>query len=89
MDKKKISEIIDKSLKMKVGDVKDAWKAPAIVAGDNFILTRANTKDEAIELRDRVKAALKDKYIIGQGIIEFDPVNVRYYQRLTISDKQS
>jgi len=89
MDKKKISEIIDKSLKMKVGDVKDAWKAPAIVAGDDCLQTRASSKEEAIELRDKVKAALSGKCIIGQGIIEFDPVCVRFWQRFTIKDKQS
>ena len=88
MNKKDIIDILDKSLNMPIGDVSDEWKAPSVVVGEYggvmFVQTRADSKQEAKDLRDQVKAALSDKYEIGQGIIGFNSVEVRFFQRLTI-----
>lgn len=93
MTKKDIIKNFDKSLKVPVGDVSDEWKAPAVVVGDSngapFIQIRAESRPQAKELRDKVKAALSDKYDIGQGIIEFDPIQFRFSQHLTIKEKKS
>ena len=88
MNKKEIRDILKKSLGMPIGDVSDEWKSPSVVCGESngvlFVQTRADSKQEAKDLRDKVKAALSDKYDIGQGIIEFNSVEVRFFQSLTI-----
>ena len=90
MDKKTISSALKKSLKMDLGDVKDEWKTPSIVLGEDekghaFIETRTGSREEAVELRDKVKEALKDLNIL-QGYIGYDSVNNRFWQHLTITD---
>ena len=88
MNKKEIKDILDKSLNMPIGDVSDEWKPQTVVVGESdgvlFVQTRAESKQDAKDLRDKVKAALSDKYEIGQGIIEFNSVEFRFFQFLKI-----
>ena len=88
MNKQDIIDILGQSLGIPIGDVSDEWQSPSVVVGESdgmpFVVTRATSKQEAKDLRDQVKAALSEKYTIGQGIIEFDSVEFRFWQRLTI-----
>ena len=88
-DKNSISKTLGKSLKMKVGNVKDEWKTPSIVIGENaegmtYIETRCESREQAIEMRDKVKAALAGQYVVLQGFIGFDSVRFRFWQHLTL-----
>lgn len=90
MDKKTITGTLKKSLKMTVGDVNDEWKTPSIVLGEDekgnaYIETRIDSREKAVELRDKVKEALKDCNLI-QGYVGYDSVNNRFWQHLTIID---
>ena len=91
MNKKDIIDILDKSLNVPIGDVSDEWKAPAVVVGESdgalFVQTRAESKQESIDLRDNVEKALSDKYAIRRGIIEFNSQLFRYWQFLTLKEK--
>lgn len=91
MNKKDIINALGKSLDKKVGDVKDEWKAPSVVVGENdgtlFVQTRAPSKQVAIDLRDKVKKALSGKYVVAQGIIEFDGFS-RFWQSMIINPKK-
>ena len=88
MNKQDIIYILDKSLNMPIGDVSDEWKAPSVVVGESdgvpFVQTRAESKDKVKELRDQVKNALSEKYVIVQGFTQFNSVDFRFWQNLKI-----
>jgi hypothetical protein len=72
-DKKKLIDTISKAIGMKVGSVDDEWKTPAVVYGEEdgtqYLYTRAESKSQAVELRDKVKGAIN----VAQSIIEHNP----------------
>lgn len=87
-DKKKLIDTISKAIGMKVGSIDDKWKTPAVVLGDEggvqFLYTRADSKAQAMELRDKVKEAIN----VAQSIIEHNPDGPRFYQKLIIIDNK-
>lgn len=85
-DKKKLIDTISKAIGMKVGSVDDEWKTPAVVYGEEegtpYLYTRAESKSQAVELRDKVKGAIN----VAQSIIEHNPDGPKFYQKLIIID---
>lgn len=85
-DKKKLIDTISKAIGMKVGGIDDKWKTPAVVFGEDegvqYLYTRADSKAQAVELRDKVKNAVN----VAQSIIEHNPDGEKFYQKLTIID---
>ena len=88
MNKQDIIDILEKSLNMAIGDVKDEWKAPAVVIGETdgktFVQARAESWKKAKEMCDQVKTALSDKYETLQLMVEFNPVGFRFWENLKI-----
>jgi hypothetical protein len=90
MDKKAIISALKKHLKIEVGSVKDEWKTPSVVWGEDekgiaYIETRVDSREAAIEMRDKVKEALKGCNLL-QGYVGYDSVKDRFWQHLTIQD---
>lgn len=57
--KKENTDNLSEALGMEVGSVNDEWTAPAIVRDGDTIITRASSRAEAMELREKVMKAIE------------------------------
>ena len=91
MNTQDIKNILDKSLGMHIGNVSDEWKAPSVVAGESdgevSVQVRGTNWKETTDLREKVKTALSDKYVIEQGMPEFNSVEFRFWETLKVKEK--
>ena len=91
MNTQDIKNILDKSLGMPIGNVSDEWKTPSVVVGESdgvtIIQSRGKSWKETTDLREKVKTALSDKYVIEQGMPEFNSVEFRFWETLKVKEK--
>ena len=92
MNKQEIKDILDKSLNMPIGDVSDEWKPQTVVVGESdgvtFVQARAETWAKASVLCGKVKDALSDKYEVVQLMVEFNPVDFRFWENIKVINEK-